>query len=60
MVRKGALVGLGAVVLEGAEVPPKTIVVGIPARPLRVQTEREFRNIKVQAENYAKLAKAYL
>jgi len=59
-VRRGALVGLGAVVLADAEVPAKTIVVGIPARPLRSLTEQEFKNIKEQAENYAKLAKAYL
>ncbi|MEW6593130.1 MAG: gamma carbonic anhydrase family protein [Candidatus Hadarchaeota archaeon] len=59
-VAKGSLVGLSAVVLADAEVPPKTIVVGIPARPLRSLTDREFKNIKVQALNYAKLAKSYL
>jgi len=58
-VRKGSLVGLGAVVLRDTEVPPKTIVVGIPARPLRTMTPREVRNIKTQALNYAKLAKRY-
>lgn len=59
MVRKGALVGLGAVVLRDVEVPPKTIMVGIPARPLRSLSSKEVRNIKVQAMNYAKLAKRY-
>jgi carbonic anhydrase/acetyltransferase-like protein (isoleucine patch superfamily) len=58
-VRKGALVGMGAVVLREMEVPPKTIVVGIPARPLRPLTAREFNNIKTQALNYARLAKRY-
>jgi carbonic anhydrase/acetyltransferase-like protein (isoleucine patch superfamily) len=58
-VRKGALVGMGAVVLRDAEVPPKMIVVGIPARPLRALTVQEFKNIKNQALNYAKLAKRY-
>jgi carbonic anhydrase/acetyltransferase-like protein (isoleucine patch superfamily) len=58
-VRKGALVGLGAVVLRDVDVPEKTIMVGIPARPLRPLTPKEFHNIKTQAINYAKLAKRY-
>jgi carbonic anhydrase/acetyltransferase-like protein (isoleucine patch superfamily) len=58
-VRRGALVGMGAVVLRDVEIPPKTIVVGIPARPLRALTDGEFKNIKIQALNYAKLAKRY-
>jgi carbonic anhydrase/acetyltransferase-like protein (isoleucine patch superfamily) len=58
-VRKGSLVGLGAVVLQDAEVPPRTIVVGIPARSLRAIGDDEFKRIRVQAENYAKLAKKY-
>lgn len=58
-VRKGSLVGLGAVVPHDVEVPPQTIVVGIPARPLRALTDEEFKSIRVQAENYAELAKKY-
>ncbi|MEM2192730.1 MAG: gamma carbonic anhydrase family protein [Candidatus Hadarchaeales archaeon] len=59
-VRRGAMVGLGAVVLRDVEVPQKTVVVGIPARPLRSLTANEMRNIKVQAISYSKLAKRYL
>ncbi len=59
-VGKGALVGLGAVVLREIEVPPKKIMVGIPARPLRSLTPKEFASIKKQAINYSKLAKSYL
>ncbi len=58
-VRKGSLVGLGAVVLERAEVPSHTIVVGIPARPLRKLRDEEIKRISTQARNYAKLAKKY-
>jgi len=60
IVRKGSMIGLGAVVLREAEVLPKTIVVGIPARPLRKATPEEIKNIKLQAKNYAKLAEKYL
>lgn len=58
-VRSGSLVGLGAVVPHDMEVAPKTIVVGIPARPLRALTDEEFKGIRLQAENYATLAKRY-
>ena len=58
-IRRGAIVGLGAVVLRDTEIPPKTIVVGVPARPLRALTPREYKNIKTQALNYAKLAERY-
>jgi len=57
--RGGTLVGMGAVVLANAEVPSRTIVVGIPARPLRRLLDEEFERIRVQAEGYAKLARRY-
>ncbi len=58
-VGEGALVGMGAVVLKGEEVPPHTIVVGIPARPLRKVKDKEARYIRVQVERYDKLAERY-
>lgn len=58
-VRRGSLLGLGAVVLRDAEVPPRTVVVGIPARPLRKLTDEEFKRVRSQAKNYAELAKSY-
>jgi carbonic anhydrase/acetyltransferase-like protein (isoleucine patch superfamily) len=59
-VRRGSMVGLGATVLRDSEVPPRTIVVGIPARPLRSITSEEFKKIRAQAQNYAKLCRKYL
>jgi len=60
IVRRGAIVGIGAVVLREAEVPPRTVVVGIPARPLRKVTASEFRGIKAQAIYYSKLAARHM
>ncbi len=57
--RSGTLVGMGAVVLANVVVPPRTIIVGIPARPLRRMLSNEFKRIRVQTENYAKLAQKY-
>ena len=58
-VKEGSLIGMGAVVLANVEVPPHTVVVGIPARPLRMMTDAEFKRIRTQTENYAKLAQRY-
>jgi len=58
-VHRNSIVGMGAVVLGNSEVPSGTVVVGIPARPLRKLSEEEIRKIRVQAENYAKLAAQY-
>lgn len=58
--REGSLVGMGAVVLKGTEVPERTIVVGVPARPLRKLTDEEFDRIRAQAEDYARLAREYM
>lgn len=59
MINKNSLVGMGAVVLKNTKVPPKTIVVGIPARPLRKMDEEEIDQIREQAENYADLAQRH-
>ena len=58
-VGEGSLIGMGSVVLANVEVPPRTVVVGIPARPLRRLTDEEFKRIRIQAENYAKLAQRH-
>ncbi|MEA1905200.1 MAG: DapH/DapD/GlmU-related protein, partial [Candidatus Hadarchaeota archaeon] len=58
-VGEDALVGMGAVVLKGEEVPPHTIVVGIPARSLRKLKDKETKYIRVQVERYDKLAERY-
>lgn len=56
---EGSLIGMGAVVLKGEEVPPGTVVVGIPARPLRKLREEETEYIRLQVERYDQLAERY-
>lgn len=58
-VGENSLIGMGATVLAGTEVPPGTIMVGVPARPLRKLRDEEIARIREQAENYAKLAERY-
>ena len=58
-VGKGAIVGAGSVVLEGMRVPPRTLVVGAPARVVRTVTERDLRYIRGWVKKYVMLARAY-
>ena len=55
----GAIVGAGSVVLEGTKVPPRTLVVGAPARIVRKVTERDLAYIRSWVAKYVQLAKAY-
>jgi carbonic anhydrase/acetyltransferase-like protein (isoleucine patch superfamily) len=55
----GAIVGAGSVVLEGTRVPPRTLVVGVPARPVRKVNARDLAYIRRWVNKYVQLAKAY-
>ena len=55
----GAIVGAGSVVREGAVVPANTLVVGVPAKPVRAVTAMERRYIRLWIAKYVALAKEY-
>jgi len=55
----GAIVGAGSVVLEGTTVPPRTLVVGAPARVVRPVTRGELAYICRWVAKYVRLASAY-
>ncbi len=71
-VEKGALIGIGAVILDGVtvghgsiigagsivtkDVPPKSLVVGIPARKVREISPEEVEELIEHAKRYEKLA----
>ncbi|MCC6408158.1 MAG: hypothetical protein IT453_13430, partial [Planctomycetes bacterium] len=52
----GSLVAAGALVREGMQVPPRSLVVGVPAVVKRELTERELELIRRTPPRYAKLA----
>ncbi len=58
-IKKNSMVGMGGVVLENEEVPPREIVVGIPARKLRDLEDDDVADIRARAENFAELADRY-
>ena len=53
VVGKGSIVGAGAVCREGMEIPPNSLVLGVPAKVVRETTEAE-------RERIAHTVKAYL
>ena len=55
----GAIVGAGSVVLEGTRVPPRTLVVGAPARVVRKVTARDLAYIRRWVKKYVQLARRY-
>ena len=60
VVGEGAIVGAGAVVREGFEVPPRTLVAGVPAKVIREIREPELREIARSAQGYVDKAQLYL
>lgn len=71
-VERGSLIGIGAVILNGVrvgassiigagavvskDVPPRSLVVGVPARRLREVSEAEAAELIQHAQRYEKLA----
>jgi len=47
-----ALVGAGALVTQGRKIPPRTLVMGAPAKPVRELTDAEVEQIRRSAKNY--------
>ncbi len=55
-----AIVGAGALVSPGMVVPPRTLVLGTPARVKRQLTDEEVASLAVSAAKYVKAAAAYM
>lgn len=71
-IERGSLIGIGAIVLDGVrvgagsiigagsvvtkDVPPRSLVVGIPGKPIRELSDEEVAHLIEHAQNYEKLA----
>src|SRR6266852_1785992 len=55
-----ALVGAGALVPEGMRVPPRTLVVGVPARVKRPLADAEITHLEQSWKNYVEYKEKYL
>lgn len=57
---EGSIVGAGAVITAGTKIPPRSLVVGIPAKVKNEVTDEQYEHIKNSAENYVKYAQNYI
>lgn len=55
----GSLVGAGALVTGGTAVPPRSLVLGSPARVVRPLTEAEVERNRANAAHYVRMARMY-
>jgi carbonic anhydrase/acetyltransferase-like protein (isoleucine patch superfamily) len=60
VIGEDCIVGAGALVTEGTKVPPKSVILGSPAKIKRAVTEQELAWIRESAQNYVHYAKQYL
>jgi carbonic anhydrase/acetyltransferase-like protein (isoleucine patch superfamily) len=56
---EGAWLGAGAVLTEGSQIPPWTLALGIPARPVRELTPDEIERQRSGVESYQTIAAFY-
>lgn len=54
------IVGAGSVVAPGTKVPPRSLVLGVPAKVKRELTEAELKMLEESAESYYTLSREYL
>jgi carbonic anhydrase/acetyltransferase-like protein (isoleucine patch superfamily) len=59
VIGEGCLVGAGALVTEGKSFPPHTLIVGAPAKAVRVLDDEAVARLKASAAGYVAKAKAY-
>jgi gamma-carbonic anhydrase len=60
VIGEDSVVGAGALVVEGTIVPPKSLILGSPARVKRPVTDKELAWINESAQNYVRYAGQYL
>ncbi len=57
---EGSIIGAGAVVKEGMVVPPRSLVVGVPAKIVREVSDAQMAGIRASAEGYVNKVQQYL
>jgi len=60
VVGEESLVGAGALVTEGMQIPPRSLVLGIPARVIRGLNENELERIRRNSASYLEYKEIYL
>lgn len=59
VIREGSLVGAGALVTQGKEFPPRSLIIGSPAKAVRQLTDEELAGLRESAGHYVTTARGY-
>ena len=59
VVGEDSLIGAGAVVTEGAQIPPNSVVLGVPGKVVKQTTDEQRAKIRRNAATYVELAGRY-
>ena len=59
-VGEGSIIGAGAVITEGKEIPPKSVVIGVPGKIVKQTDAAQQQHILNNADSYVKLAMEYV
>ena len=59
VIGKESLVGAGAVVTEGKVFPPRSLILGSPAKVVRALTDEDIARMSKSAQGYAKRATVF-
>ncbi|TDQ40293.1 gamma carbonic anhydrase family protein [Aureibacillus halotolerans] len=57
--QEGAMLGAGSLLTGGKTIPPYTLALGSPAKPIRALTQAEIDDMKRICEDYVKKGKVY-
>lgn len=55
----GSIIGAGALIPEGKEIPPNSLVIGLPGKVVRETTAEEREEISESAQTYMELAREH-
>lgn len=53
------IIGAGALITEGKQIPPRSLVLGVPARVIRPLTAEEVAGLRHGADHYAEAGRQY-
>jgi gamma-carbonic anhydrase len=56
----GSIVAAGSLVLERQEIPPRSMVMGSPAKIRRQTTDDDLERVRRNAQNYVELSREYM
>lgn len=59
LVGEGSIVGAGSIVTQGIKIPPRSLVIGSPAKIIRAVTDKEYESVLATTFRYLEYAKGY-